>query len=306
MYVTGQQENLECMSPIRMHARERSFTMAKSKQAPVDRRDFLRSAAIGAAALVSNPVIAGTQQSEPSEQRPLSATTLEADIVKMKEKIAVATRMLVSEGIVGSSGHVSMRIPGMNRVLVGPADVSREIITAEDVVTVDFDSKQLDGKRRQPDETEIHTGIYRARSDVMAVLHTHPTYSVVFSITKKPILPVHMHGAIFADGVPVFDSVGHINTRELGDGLARALGSRRAVLIKMHGAAIVGNSLEEAFIAALQLEENAQQQLLAEGTGTAVQPMTPDDVARCLKQSWTPHSIQKRWQYFLDKRSVAS
>jgi len=88
MYVTGQQENLECMSPIRMPARQRSSTMAKSKQAPVDRRDFLRGAGIGAAALVSNPVIAGTQQSEPSEQRPLSATTLEADIVKMKGKIA--------------------------------------------------------------------------------------------------------------------------------------------------------------------------------------------------------------------------
>jgi L-ribulose-5-phosphate 4-epimerase len=279
--------------------------MTESKQAPVDRRDFLRSAAIGAAALVSNPVTAGAQQSDASERRPPSAMPLEADILKMKEKIAVATRMLASEGIVGSSGHVSMRIPGTNRVLVGPADVSREIIKAEDIVTVDFDSKQLDGRRRQPDETEIHTGIYRARSDVMAVLHTHPTYSVVFSITKKPILPVHMHGAIFADGVPVFDSVGHINNRDLGDGLARALGSRRAVLIKMHGAAIVGQSLEEAFIAAVQLEENAQQQLLAEGTGT-VEPMTPDDVARCLKQSWTPFSIQKRWQYFLDKRPLAS
>jgi ribulose-5-phosphate 4-epimerase/fuculose-1-phosphate aldolase len=265
----------------------------------VDRRDFLKTAAVGAAALVS------AQEMAQAAQSGATGTTAPppSQLAAMKEKIALATRMLAHEGIVGSSGHVSMRVPGTDRVLVGPADVSRDILTADDVVTVDLDSRKIDGKRRQPDETEIHTGVYRARPDVMAVVHTHPSYSVSFSITNKPILPVHMHGAIFADGVPVFDHVGHINTRELGDGLARVLGKRRAVLVKMHGAAIVGSTLEEAFVAAFQLEENAQQQLLAEATGKA-EPMTPEDVARCVKQSWRPSSIRKRWQYYVDKLSA--
>jgi L-ribulose-5-phosphate 4-epimerase len=280
--------------------------MSASKRASVDRRDFLKGAAAGAAALVASPGIVTEQQSEATKSSAPS-TTLPPEVVEMKGRIALATIMLVREGIVGSSGHVSMRIPGTNKVLVGPADVSRDIITADDVVTVDLNSKQLEGKRRQPDETEIHTGIYRARPDVMSIVHTHPTYSVAFSITKKPILPVHMHGAIFADGVPVFDSVGHINTKELGDGLARALGKRRAVVIKMHGAAIVGASLEEAFVAAIQLEENAQLQFLAEASGAGkVEPMTPEDVTRCIQQSWRPSSIQKRWQYYLDKHAAAS
>jgi len=280
--------------------------MFTSKKASVARRDFLKGAAAGAAVFVASPAISEAQQTAVSKGSQQSAAA-EGNIAEMKARIALATRMLASEGIVGSSGHVSMRIPGTDKVLVGPADVSRDVITTDDVVTVDLNSKQLEGKRRQPDETEIHTGIYRARPDVMSVVHTHPTYSVAFSITKKPILPVHMHGAIFADGVPVFDSVGHVNTKELGDGLARALGNRRAVLLKMHGAAIVGGSLEEAFVAAIQLEENAQQQLLAETSGTGkVEPMTPDDIARCIKQSWKPSSIQKRWQYYLDKQAVAS
>jgi L-fuculose-phosphate aldolase len=280
--------------------------MFTSKKASVDRRDFLKGAAAGAAVFVASPAISDAEQTTAPKGSQQSRAA-EGDIAEMKARIALATRMLASEGIVGSSGHVSMRIPGTDKVLVGPADVSRDVITTDDVVTVDLNSKQLEGKRRQPDETEIHTGIYRARPDVMSVVHTHPTYSVAFSITKKPILPVHMHGAIFADGVPVFDSVGHVNTKELGDGLARALGNRRAVLLKMHGAAIVGGSLEEAFVAAIQLEENAQQQLLAETSGTGkVEPMTPDDIARCIKQSWKPSSIQKRWQYYLDKQAVAS
>ncbi len=279
--------------------------MAKSGKAAVDRRDFLKSAAAGAAVLVAaSPASTGHQSPPAPLDGSLLGTPGDADIAKMREQIALATRMLASEGIVGSSGHVSMRIPGTDRVLVGPSDVSRDVITPDDVVMVDLDSRQVEGKRKRPDETEIHTGIYRARTDVMSIVHTHPTYSVVFSVTKKPLLPVHMHGAIFADGVPVFDSVGHINTRELGDGLARALGKRRAVLIKMHGAAVVGHSLEEAFVASFQLEENAQQQLLAEQAGATVEPMTPEDVARCVKQSWSPFSIQKRWQYYIDKQSV--
>jgi ribulose-5-phosphate 4-epimerase/fuculose-1-phosphate aldolase len=276
--------------------------MPNSKNSTVDRRDFLKSAAAGAAVLVSSPGLAEPQRSETASTAP-AATPHAADILKMKEKVALATRMLAREGIVGSSGHVSMRIPGTDHVLIGPEDVTRNILGPDDVVTVDLNTNQIEGKHHRPDETEIHTGIYRARPDVMAVVHTHPTYSVSFSITKKPILPVHMHGAIFADGVNVFDSVGHVNTHELGDGLARALGNRRAVLMKMHGAAIVGATLEEAFVAAFQLEENAQQQLLAEATGK-VEPMTPEDVARCIKQSWRPSSIQKRWQYYLDKQSL--
>jgi ribulose-5-phosphate 4-epimerase/fuculose-1-phosphate aldolase len=164
---------------------------------------------------------------------PLRAQTAKepsaADIQKIKEKVALATRMLTNEGIVASSGHVSMRIPGTDHIAVGPADVSRGIVTADDVVIVDLNSNQLEGKRKKPSETEIHTGIYRARPDVMAVVHTHPIYSVAFTVTGKPILPVTMHGAIFAEGVPVYDSVGHIDNRERGDGLAETLGktSRR-------------------------------------------------------------------------------
>ena len=227
------------------------------------------------------------------------------DVEQLKVKVAQATRMLASEGVIASSGHVSARIPGTDRVVIGPADVTRDILTGTDIVTVDLNAKKISGKRREPLETEIHTGIYRARPDVMAVVHSHPVHSVVFSVTKKPILAISVHGAIFADGVPTFDHVGHVNSRELGDALARVLGLHRAALIKMHGAVIVGGSVEEAFVAALQLEENAEKQLWAEATGT-VEAMTAEEAARSVKQSFQPSSIQKRWQYYQDLERVAT
>ena len=137
--------------------------MLTSKKASVDRRDFLKGAAAGAAAFVASPAMSNEQQTTAPRTNQDSTAAAEGNVIEMKARIALATRMLASEGIVGSSGHVSMRIPGTDKVLVGPADVSRDVITTDDVVTVDLNSKQLEGKRRQPDETEIHTGIYRAR-----------------------------------------------------------------------------------------------------------------------------------------------
>lgn len=256
-----------------------------------------RSVLLFLVALAAAAVMAGGVR---ATQQDASATQ-----VQLKAKVAQATRMLASQGIIASSGHISARIPGTDRVVIGPGDVTRDILTADDIITVDLNSKKIDGKKAQPLETEIHTGIYRARPDVMAVVHSHPVHSVVFSVTKKPILPISVHGAIFADGVPTFEHVGHVNTRELGDGLARALGSRRAALIKMHGAVIVGASIEEAFVAALQLEENAEKQLWAEATGK-VEAMTAEEAARSVRQSFQPSSIQKRWQYYQDNERVAS
>jgi L-ribulose-5-phosphate 4-epimerase len=227
-----------------------------------------------------------------------------SDLQALKERVAQATRMLAREKLLESSGHVSARVPGTNRVLIGPADVSRDIVQAGDIITVDLDAKQIEGRTKAPLETEIHTGVYRARGDVMGVVHSHPLHSVVFSITRKPILPVSVHGAIFADGVPVFEHVGHVNTRELGDRLAAVLGRRRAALIKMHGAVVVGPGLEEAFVAALQLEENAEKQLWAEMTGK-VEPMSAEEAERSVRQSFSAFSVAKRWQYYQDKEKTA-
>ena len=70
----------------------------------------------------------------------------------------------------------------------------------------------------------------------------------------------------------------------------------------MHGAAIVGSYLEEAFTAALQLEENAQLQITASALGP-VDQLTPAEVEQSNRESWTPNSIAKRWEYYREKET---
>jgi ribulose-5-phosphate 4-epimerase/fuculose-1-phosphate aldolase len=232
---------------------------------------------------------------------PISALAQD-DEKTLKIKVAQAVRMLAAEGLVASSGHVSARIPGTNNVLMNSRDASREVVQPEDIVTVDLDGKKIAGKDREPDEANIHLSIYRARPDVMSVIHTHSLYATAFTIARKPMLPVCVHGAIFADGVPEYPEAGKVVNRAQGDALAKVLGSRRAVLMRMHGAAIVGAYLEEAFTAALQLEENAQLQITASALGP-VDQLTPAEVEQSNRESWTPNSIAKRWEFYREKEN---
>jgi L-ribulose-5-phosphate 4-epimerase len=230
-------------------------------------------------------------------QTPLSAQDTEE---VLKQKVAQAVRMLAAEGFVGSSGHVSARVPGTDRVLINSRDASREVVQPEDIVTVNLDGKKIAGKDREPDEVFIHVSIYRARPDVMSVIHTHALYSTAFTVAQKEILPVSVHGAIFADGVPEYKRAGKVINRAQGDDLAKVLGPHRAALMRMHGAVIVGAYVEEAFSAAIQLEENAKMQITASALGP-VSRMTPAEIEDAIKESWIPSSIRKRWEYYRER-----
>jgi L-fuculose-phosphate aldolase len=219
----------------------------------------------------------------------------------LKIKVAQAVRMLAAEGLVNSSGHVSARIPGTTKILINNRDASRETLQPKDIVVVDINDRKIVGQ--EPDETFIHTSIYRARPDVMSVIHTHPLYSTSFTVAKKEILPVSVHGAIFADGVPEYLRAGKVTDAQLGDDLAKTLGPHRAALMRMHGAVVVGAYLEEAFCAAIQLETNAQIQMTASALGP-IDRMTAEEVAQSIKESWTPRSISKRWEYYVERERM--
>src|SRR3712207_3587293 len=101
---------------------------------------------------------------------------------RLREQVAACTRLLVHVDIIDFSGHVSMRLPDSDRVLIQPRDTSRAALTADDLLVVDLADHVLAGDDIPPAETAIHLGVYRARPDVMAVCHGHPTHSTLFSM----------------------------------------------------------------------------------------------------------------------------
>ncbi|MCY3924634.1 MAG: class II aldolase/adducin family protein [bacterium] len=189
----------------------------------------------------------------------------------LKSKIAVSTRILVRERLIGPFGHSSARLAGTDLVAVlghTHDDVKDLALTdPDDVVIMDLDGEVVEGTMEAPGERFMHTEIYRARPDVGSVVHAHPMHCIAFSMTDVPLEPIWHLCTLFADGVPVHRSAVQIDNPERGRAVAATLGSHKGVLLQGHGLAVVGTSIEEATVSAVNLERSARLQIMAEGLG---------------------------------------
>jgi L-fuculose-phosphate aldolase len=220
-----------------------------------------------------------------------------AENQEIKSKLATLCRLLEHLGLIDFSGHVSTRIPGTENILINPRSVARCKVTPEDLLVIDLDGRVLEGRSAPPSESPIHTEIYRARPDVMAVVHLHSPMAVLVATAKLLYVPAVYHGAIFSEGVPVLDHSGHIDTRERGESMAKLLGSRRALLIRGHGAVAAADTVESALLTCVCLEENAKYLYQLSLLGK-VTPLSPDEInegAHFLR------SAHKLWSYYEDK-----
>jgi L-ribulose-5-phosphate 4-epimerase len=188
----------------------------------------------------------------------------------LREKLVDAGRVLVSEDQGDYvAGHVSARLPGGDgRFLMKPAGIGLEEMRPDDIITVDVEGERVGGTMPRHNEVFIHSEILRARSDIAAVVHTHPLHAVAFSSLGRPLLPVGNDGAIFAAGVPIFsETTDLIIDRQRGNAVARCLGDAQALILCNHGIVTAGRSIEEAVWLALKLERACRVQLLTEAAG---------------------------------------
>jgi ribulose-5-phosphate 4-epimerase/fuculose-1-phosphate aldolase len=164
---------------------------------------------------------------------------------QIKRKLVTACHILDREGITDGYGHVSARAPGTEAFLT-LANVSPGLATVERLIMLDLDGRYLGGAETAPNEWPIHACILKARPEIMSVAHTHSKWSTIFSVLPVKLKPLHHYGKFLsADGPPVYEGVGLVRTLERGDELAAALGDGPAVLMRAHGDAVVGESIEQ-------------------------------------------------------------
>ena len=225
---------------------------------------------------------------------------------ELREKLATACRLLYMEGLMDHAGLAGARIPETGNLLLNPREMRGTpgrhpgIMTAGDFVVVDPEGTKIEGENNPPSETPIFTGVFRARADAMAIFHLHLPTATLFSITGTPLRPAGVMGSPFGGAVPACPDATLIQRREQGEAVARALGQNLAVLLQGHGAVIVGRSIEEAFVAAILLEDNALLQYRASAIGTP-KAMKGEALRRAQKQVWQPKVIAKMWHYCLMK-----
>jgi len=190
-------------------------------------------------------------------------------------RLVTANHVLTDYGVLDGFGHVTVREPGADEMLVSRYQ-SSALVETDDIIRMSLDGTVLGSDDATYSETAIHRAIYRARDDVNAVVHHHAPAVMPFTVTDAEIEPVFHMGAIFRDGVPTFDDYDHaergrlVVTEAESDRMAAALGDRRAQLLEGHGANVTGATLEEVVVATVYLVMNARYQLAAMDVADAV------------------------------------
>ena len=180
------------------------------------------------------------------------------------EKLTVleATHWLAEHGYLGkrsSGGNVSIRIAGQDAIAITPSGRPYLKMAVEDVCVIDFVGNPLEGNLKPSIEAGLHLGIYKHRTDVEAVIHTHQTYASVLSILQRPI-PALFDEIIVEIGKEVaVIPYAYSGSTELVQNVADKLSNQcHCYLIQNHGALSLGSDMERAMKNAELLENVAR------------------------------------------------
>jgi len=187
------------------------------------------------------------------------------------DDLVAASRILAMHEVLDAYGHVSARSDRRPERFVMSRSLAPALVTRADLMELDADSEPLPGDKRKGFlERYIHGEIYRARPEVMAVVHSHSPSVIPFGVTRTRLRPIYHMGSFLWSGAPVFDIRKEkeandllIRDRPLGKALAGALGACNCVLMRGHGMTVIGDSVPEAVFRAIYTEMNARLQLQA-------------------------------------------
>jgi L-ribulose-5-phosphate 4-epimerase len=199
---------------------------------------------------------------------------------ELRAEICRLHAALPSNGLVTwTAGNISGRDLQTGLVVIKPSGILYEDLTPENMVVVDLDGNVVEGDHKPSSDTIAHVYVYRHRSDVNGVVHTHSTFATAWAAVGKPIPPVLT--AIcdeFGGPIPV-GAYAKIGGDDIGQEIIRSIGSSPAILLKNHGVFTIGKTPEEAVKAAVMVEDVARTVFYAFQLGQP-EEIPADEVAR--------------------------
>ncbi len=229
------------------------------------------------------------------------------DEARLRLDLALCTRLMAGEGILGYSGHVAARLPGGERILIQPFDENRAEVTPECLLVTDLEANVIsapDGAK-PPDETVIHTEIMKARPDASAVLHFHPEIATLFTmVAGVELAPVRNHAARWGSGFPVHGDAAKITNTGQARALVQTLAAHNAALLRAHGAVLVAESLPALLCDAVHFQENAETMYRASMLGRVV-PLTQTEMEGAEAHIERPRHAAKLWKFYLARAQEA-
>ena len=222
------------------------------------------------------------------------------------EQLVVANRILAHEEVVDAFGHVSLRHPENPHHYIMSRSRAPELVDLEDLMEFELDGKIIDEQGRTPyGERFIHGAVMEARPEINAVVHNHAQEVLPFSLTDIPLKPMIHTASVIGEHIPLWDirdQFGEntdmlVRNMEQGRDLSAALENNTCLIMRGHGAVIVGKTLKEAVVTSIYLKINAKIQTSAMAMGNPI-PLSPGEIKNTKKVQLSPLGLDRMWEAF--------
>jgi HCOMODA/2-hydroxy-3-carboxy-muconic semialdehyde decarboxylase len=222
------------------------------------------------------------------------------------EDLVAANRILSDHGVLDAYGHISVRDPASHGHYWISRSMPPALVTATDIIACDLDNNPVrPGETRLFFERVIHGELYKARPDVMAVLHSHSPSLIPFCNSDTRLRPMVGNAAFLGEGAPVFDirtidDEGDLNICSVAQarGMVQALGSHSLLLLRGHGAVAAGSSVRQVVRQAIIAETNAKLQIQATILGP-VHFLTTSEIAYARRMK--PKDPDRGWRLWKER-----
>lgn len=189
-------------------------------------------------------------------------------------------KMLGSGLTVETWGNISAKDFDSGLIYLTPSGMDYSTITEEDVVVCDSEGNIVEGFRKPTVEKGLHIAVYKNRSEIGAVIHTHPIYSMVYAAQGKDISIITDEAAQVLGDTTKCAEYALPGSTELAENSIKALGKKsNACLLNSHGAVCLGTNMNAAFKTAKVLEMTAQILYMIEAAGGKPIGITDENIS---------------------------
>ena len=182
-----------------------------------------------------------------------------------QKKIIESLKKLVENKLnLGTEGNVSIR--DEHGFYISPSAIHPDKLKVSDIPFISLEGKQTKGKKPSS-EWMMHLLIYKERSDIEAITHSHSMWSTSLSCLRKKIPSFHYMVAEFGGNDIKCSKYATFGTNLLAKNVLLALNERKGCLMANHGQLTTGKSIEESISLCESLEKLSKQYFLCKLTG---------------------------------------
>lgn len=220
-------------------------------------------------------------------------------LADLKRDLALGYRILGHYGLGrGLLAHLTARLPGRETFWTYQLGMSVEEVRVRDLVEARFDAEPLNPKHRVNPSMAIHGDVYRARPDVLCIVHHHGDHAVALGALGSNLVPFDRNAARWHGQIGVVTDFEAPAIRDQGGSMVAAIGSQgKALLLKHHGVLVTGPSIRDAVVATIELEHSCGVQVRAMAAGP-LHVMPQAEIDDCKKFLASEAFSNGTWDYY--------